>query len=335
MSAACSGQAPPPPGWGRASVGSGVDGVGSSGSAGEIASGTGSGSLSASGTITSVRSGSWGAASDAIGSTSGATTGVGGSPGSAASDASASTSDAGSGSPVSSGAAASGSAASFGLSPTSVCYGAGTRVLTNSMADAFIDDFEEATISPGWSSFSDVKPKQNLFPIKQVDGGAVGTAHSGRYAGTGALTVGMGGVGVGTVYNTAIHPASHIYCVDISAFDGVAFWAKAAKAGSTISLNFVLPQTNMVSMDAMGRAKGGDCTMNCYNHPFVSVTLSADWAHFAVNFADAGGSKSKVGSVIQELAWLTPDSSWDFSLDEIAFYQGTPPTGPVGATPAK
>jgi hypothetical protein len=30
------------------------------------------------------------------------------------------------------------------------------------------------------------------------------------------------------------------------------------------------------------------------------------------------------------LGWLTPDSNWDFSIDEIAFYSGTPPTGPVG-----
>jgi hypothetical protein len=199
------------------------------------------------------------------------------------------------------------------------------------MADAFIDDFEEPTISPGWSSFSDVMPKQNAFQIMQVAGGAVGTAHSGHYAGTGARTISMGGVGVGTVYNAAIDPSTHTYCIDISAFDGVSFWAKAAKGGgSTISLNFVLPQTNMVSMDGMGRPQGGDCTMNCYNHPYVSVTLTADWAQYAVKFSDAAGSTSRVGRVIQELAWLSPDSSWDFSLDEIAFYAGTPPTGPVG-----
>jgi hypothetical protein len=34
--------------------------------------------------------------------------------------------------------------------------------------------------------------------------------------------------------------------------------------------------------------------------------------------------------LVQELAWLSPDSNWDFSLDEIAFYKGTAPTGPVG-----
>jgi hypothetical protein len=319
----------------NANIGNGTDAVGSSGLGGGIASGAGAGSTSASGVTGGIDSGSQSAASDAGGSASGAIMGVGGSSGDAASDAAASTNDAGSGSAMSSGTSASGSGTSSGLPPTSVCYGAGTRVLTNNMADAFIDDFEEPTISPGWSSFSDVMPKQNAFQIMQVAGGAVGTAHSGHYAGTGARTISMGGVGVGIVYNTAIDPSAHTYCIDISAFDGVSFWAKAAKAGSTISLNFVLPQTNMVSMDGMGRPQGGDCTMNCYNHPYVSVTLTADWAQYAVKFSDAAGSTSRVGRVLQELAWLSPDSSWDFSLDEIAFYEGMPPTGPVGPSDLK
>src|SRR4051812_23370236 len=36
----------------------------------------------------------------------------------------------------------------------SVCDGAGTKVLA--ATDSFIDDFEEAVILPGWSSFNDV-----------------------------------------------------------------------------------------------------------------------------------------------------------------------------------
>ena len=36
---------------------------------------------------------------------------------------------------------------------------------------------------------------------------------------------------------------------------------------------------------------------------------------------------------VQMLAWLSPaDKDWDFSLDEIAFYKGTAPIGPVGVT---
>lgn len=184
-------------------------------------------------------------------------------------------------------------------------------------------------ISPGWSSFNDVSPNPNSFLITQVTGGAVGTAHAGNYAGTGAKTAMMMGYGVGTVYNTAIDPAAGIYCVGIAAFTGVSFWAKAKTAGSTISLNFVVPKTNMASQNDGGMQTGGDCKTGCYNHPRVTFTLTTSWAQYTAPFAMAGGGTAKVESVIQELAFLSPDSNWDFSLDEIAFYAGTPPTGPV------
>lgn len=232
--------------------------------------------------------------------------------------------------------ASSGSASSGYPAQTGVCAGAGTRVLTNAPTDAFVDDFEEATgLSPGWSAFNDVMPTENSFMLMLATPGAVGTAHSGHYAGTGAKTSTMGGFGVGLIYNTAIDPAAGVYCVDISAFDGVSFWAKSATAGSTISLNFVLPSTNATSMDSMGRPNGGDCVpnatnSNCYNHPRVTVTLTANWAQYAVQFSQAGGGSAKVANVVQELGWLSPDANWDFSLDEIAFYKGTPPSGAVG-----
>jgi hypothetical protein len=167
--------------------------------------------------------------------------------------------------------------------------------------------------------------------IMQVTGGAVGTAHSGHYAGTGAKTTTAGGFGVGVVFNAAIDPTAGIYCIDISAFDGVSFWAKAATAGSMVALNFILPQTNKYTTDMMARPNGGDCMTNCYNHPRVSVTLTAAWAQYTVKFSSATGGSAKVGNVIQELGWLSPDSNWDFSLDEIAFYKGNPPSGPVGS----
>jgi hypothetical protein len=48
-----------------------------------------------------------------------------------------------------------------------------------------------------------------------------------------------------------------------------------------------------------------------------------------VTFAEAAGGSAKVKTRLQELGWLSPDSNWDFSLDEIQLYKGTPPTGPV------
>ena len=212
----------------------------------------------------------------------------------------------------------------------SVCDGAGTKVLA--AADAFIDDFEEAAILPGWSSFNDVQPTPNAIKITQVAGGAVSTGHSGKYSGTGAKIATAGGYGVGTVFNEAIDPGAGILCVDITAFDGVSFWAKAGTDGAKISVNFVVPATNMAGTDDQGRVNGGDCKTKCFNHPHVALTLTPNWAQYTVKFADAAGGSAKVGSVIQELAWLSPDADWDFSIDEITFYKGSPPTGPVGTS---
>ena len=217
-----------------------------------------------------------------------------------------------------------GGTAGTGLPTTGVCAGAGTRPLT--VAQGKVDDFEADPISPGWSSFNDVQPTMNAFKIAREAGGADGTAFGGHYMGTGAKTPVMGGFGVGTLYNMAIDPTSMIYCVDITAFDGVTFWAKAGTAGSKVGVNFVIPSTN--------QAPDGDCPMTattCFNHPQKVVTLTTDWQQYTVSFASALGSTgAKVGSVLQELLWLSPDSTWDFWIDEIQLYKGTAPTTPVG-----
>ena len=204
-------------------------------------------------------------------------------------------------------------------------------MLTNTAANAFIDNFEEATgISPAWSSFNDVSPTINVFQMMQVAGGAVNTLHSGEYAGNGAITAAMNGFGVGTVVNTAIDPIHGIYCIDITAFTGVSFWAKAANTtNSTITLNYVLPTTNMASENDAGMQTGGDCQTACYNHPHISYSLTTSWAQYTAPFAQAAGGSATVQGVIQEIAWLSPDSDWDFSLDEISFYSGTPPAGAI------
>ena len=58
--------------------------------------------------------------------------------------------------------------------------------------------------------------------------------------------------------------------------------------------------------------------------------LTTSWAQYTAPFAEAAGGLGPAADVIREIAWLSPDSNWDFSLDEIAFYSGTPPSGPVG-----
>jgi hypothetical protein len=212
-----------------------------------------------------------------------------------------------------------------GPSVPSVCDGTATR--TVALDQGKVDDFEGASLSPGWSTFNDVMPTPNSFKMTQDAGGAaLGTAHFGHYAGMGARTPVMGGYGVGAIYNVAIDTAAGIYCIDISAFDGVTFWAKAATAGAKLGVNFVVPQTN-------AKADGGDCLTGCFLHPAKTITLTTQWAQYSVTFAEASGGTAKVTNRLQELGWLSPDLNWDVSLDEIQFYKGTPPTTPVSGTP--
>ena len=235
----------------------------------------------------------------------------------------------------------SGGSGGGGNVQTGVCAGAGTRKVA--IGDTKIDDFEGAMISPGWSSFSDVMPTPNSFKITQEAGGAVGTAHSGHYMGTGAKTTAKGGYGVGTVFNVSIDTTAKIFCIDISAFDGVTFWAKGSTATSKVNVNFVLPETN----EQNTVTGGGDCVKDsgCFNHPFKTVPITTEWAQYSVKFSEAAGGKypsggpnaggsATVKNVIQELVWITLEENWDFSLDEIQFYKGTPPTGPAGGADA-
>ncbi|HEY0711714.1 MAG TPA: hypothetical protein VGF45_03515, partial [Polyangia bacterium] len=170
----------------------------------------------------------------------------------------------------------------------------------------------------------------NSIRMASVMPGAVMTARAGRYNGTGAKLATAGGYGVGAVYNLAIDPGGGFYCVDISNYDGISFWAKAGKAGSIISINFVLPETNKKSMDPQGRPNGGDCEQLCYIHPQKNVQLTTEWAQYTVRFDQALGGAAEVRDRIQQIAILSPEVDWDFTIDEIAFYKGTPPPGKVG-----
>jgi hypothetical protein len=290
--------------------------------------------LAASGCSTGSNSSTGGAGSSGTPGAGGSTGAAGNSTGAAGNSAGAAgNSAAGSNGAAGTSAAAGATGAAGSSSGPSVCDGTGTHVLTS--ADGKVDNFEGAMLSTGWSTFNDFNDpttathtgKDNSVLMVQAAGGALNTGHYGHYMGMGARTTAMGGFGVGAIYNEAIDVTNGIYCVDISAFDGVTFWAKAATAGSKIDVNFVVPETNAVATNpALG---GGDCTKNCYNHPRKTITLTADWAQYSVAFADAAGGSAKVTTRLQQLGWLTPDSNWDFSLDEIQLYKGTPPTGPV------
>lgn len=265
-------------------------------------------------------------------------TGTGGStPGAGSGNNGGSTPGAGSGN--------SAGAGNAGGSAPSLCDGAGTRVFTLD-DNAFIEDFECVTgpcnpdtkVGYGWSTFNDLgkagtdaanmEMADNKELMKPLLPGYM-SATAGTYSGTGANITTKMGFGVGAIFNVVINPTESVYCADISAFDGVSFWAKAATAGEKIDVNFVLPNTNGESTNADGKPAGGDCKASCFSHPKKTLTLTADWQQYSVTFAEAAGGSAKVKNLIQMVGFLSPGATWNYQLDEIAFYKGTAPTAPL------
>jgi hypothetical protein len=262
------------------------------------------------------------------------------------------------GSPPVGGGAPGTAGAGGGSTGPSLCDGLGTKTLD--MTSAFVDNFEcmasptfcrtaaqamtdpdmnPANISFGWSTFNDlgtagVDAADNKVKLLQIMPGAATTGHAGQYMGSAAnVPPTPNAFGVGAIYNVAIDPVGGVYCANIEAFDGVSFWAKTGiAAGSTINVNFVLPNTNGQSTNPAGMQAGGDCVVaskTCFNHPRKAINLTSAWTQYNVTFAEATGGSAKVGSLIQMLGFLTATATWDFSLDEIAFYKGTPPAGAI------
>ncbi|MES1178606.1 MAG: hypothetical protein ABUL62_30065 [Myxococcales bacterium] len=50
------------------------------------------------------------------------------------------------------------------------------------------------------------------------------------------------GFGVGAIFNVVIDPAGGFLCADVTALDGISFWAKAGTAGAKIDVNFRDPR---------------------------------------------------------------------------------------------
>jgi len=242
-------------------------------------------------------------------------------------------------------AGAGNTAGAAGAAAPSLCDGAGTRVFTLD-DNAFIEDFECKTgpcnpatmVGYGWSTFNDLgKAGTDAVNMEMADNKEVMkpllpgymSATAGTYSGTGANITTKMGFGVGAIFNVVINPTEDVYCADISAFDGVSFWAKSATAGEKLDVNFVLPNTNGASTNAEGKPAGGDCKTNCFNHPKKSITLTDKWEQYTVTFAEAAGGSAKVKNVIQMVGFLSAGATWNYQLDEIAFYKGTAPTAPL------
>ena len=176
----------------------------------------------------------------------------------------------------------------------------------------------------GWVAFSDLgapghDPTDNAFALSRVSGGALGSDHSLHYAGQSQNLVGSSAAAFGSgVLFKWREP-----CADLSAFAGIAFWAKSDVEAEQIRLTLIVPRTNSVVFEPI--FSRGDCLSECGEHPYQNIELSRLWVHYQLAFADFGGGGAKVEALVQAIGWFATKPAWDFSIDEVTLYGAAAP----------
>ena len=233
--------------------------------------------------------------------------------------------DASGGSTGATGGSAGATGGSAGTSSgASVCDGATTPLLAD---QTYIDNFETDVRWAGWYAFSDTTPP-NTAPVREGDAGegALGTGTAIHVAASAIKTptsTPEAGYGAGVGFNL-IDPALE-KCKDVSAFDGISFWIKGTSGTSNmVTFQVVHPATAPV-------ADGGDCTVmaQCYLHPKKAFAVTGEWTQVSIGWDELAGSTAMVTGPILGFNIITPDDAWDVYIDEVQFYSGTAPTGPV------
>jgi hypothetical protein len=222
------------------------------------------------------------------------------------------------------GTAGTGTAGTGGTASTgpSVCDG---KTFALPVGEAFIDDFETDTRFLGWYAFSDTTPPNKPDP-ERVASGALTTGFAGHMHATGIKSSKAMGYGAGFGFGL-VDPAKGA-CVDLTAFDGISFWAKGT-AGTDNTLKFQVVSPSTQPADSM---PVGDCASSAaacaFKHPAKTVTLTADWKQFVIKFADLAPASAYSGKVLG-FNMITDGPDYDVQIDEATFFSGTAPTGPV------
>jgi hypothetical protein len=197
----------------------------------------------------------------------------------------------------------SGMAGSGGASGPSACDG---KLV---MPPALIADFEQGVA--GWYGYIG-----NLAaPVVSTEPGAAMTAYAARFSGGMAKISGM------------YFPMP---CRDVSEFDGMSFWGRS-ETPSAVRFLAVIPKTDPT-------AGIGDCdaaTMTCSDHPGKPFTFGPDWTLYHAAWSELKqlgfGAPASFDNVINAVLWINDGAvdHFNFSIDEVTFYTGTPPTPPT------
>lgn len=230
------------------------------------------------------------------------------------------------GSSVGSGEAGSGAGGGGGVGGSeepvvpgpSVCDGV-TQVLA--VNQGYIDNFETATRFAGWYSYSDTQVP-NEPKLARSASGAVTTGYKASVAVSGIQTPAQDGYGAGIGFNL-LDPALS-KCVDLSAFDGISFWARGGSPSNQVTFQLVVPGSQPAD-----NQPPGDCLETCYGHPSRTFTLTTSWQRFTIPFNQLTTSPTAYAGRALMFNLVTNDSAWDISIDEVTFYKGTPPVGAI------
>lgn len=220
------------------------------------------------------------------------------------------------------GGSASAGTGTGGASSPSVCDG---MTFALPVGEAYIDNFETDTRFTGWYAFSDTTPP-NMPAPERVMMGAVSTGYAGHVHATGIKSSKAMGYGAGFGFGL-VDPAKG-NCVDLSAFDGISFWAKGtAGADNTLKFQVVAPATQPA--DSM---PVGDCPSSAsacaFKHPAKTITLTADWSQVVIRFSELAPAAAYTGKVLG-FNMITDGPDYDVEIDEVTFFSGTAPTGAV------
>ena len=199
-------------------------------------------------------------------------------------------------------AAGAASAGAAGSGP-SACAGKTTPPLP------LIADFEHGVT--GWASYMGEGGNTVFGSVQNTQPGAAQTTFAATFSGGAAQTSGM--------FHTQ-------YCSDVSAFDGISFYAKG-KGGDHVRFLAVIPATDPTAVY-------GDCdsaTSVCSDHPGMPFVLSDQWQAYHVAWKDLAqygwGTKASFAGVLNAVLWINdgPVAGFELSIDQVKLYAGTPP----------
>ena len=217
-----------------------------------------------------------------VGGSGGSSPSNGGMTGNNNSGGSGGTSPVGSGGVSGTGGIASGGTTgggSGGVSGSGTCMPAGA-------SEIVFNDFESGTVGNDGGTcvpFTDGDPATMITPpkfmaITPVEANCNGTSAGHIVATNVKYSAGLNcEAGEGMTVNNVWTPKA----VDGTTYTGVSFWARVS-ADSAKTLR-------VMAMDGNNHPAGGVCKeamMECWNFPGKVVTLSTDWKHITVNFAD-------------------------------------------------